>query len=1015
MSEEDKSLISNVSQKDNTITEENIDDNDKDIMQQVTSGKINDNITGKHSDQIIADKLNERVNISGKDIKSQLVQETKCDENDESEHNISEESEESQDGDDSDDNDEDDEDDDVPPRLIYQRLNGLPPNLFNRDPISACHFHEAVFIFATHSGIIHITRPDFSPVRTFKGHRASILSIYTDGNYFATGSMDGTVVIGSISDDKDIIAYDFKRPIHAVVLDKNYSKSRSFYSGGMSGRILHSSKNWLGQRKDVMIEENNGPIVCIQMIDDLIIWMNDKGITVYHTTRKQTILTINKPQDSPRSDVYWPRVHFPEINRVIIAWANHIWSLRISIRSSNDVSEPSSSSRSRIIPSSASMSFRNIQEKIVKVEHVFKLDDLVCGVSFFRDDLLMILTYSSPSRNENTNKLEFNNPDLKLINSTTGQVEFEEEIGLRNIDGLGLNDFTLGSHIDVNKTRYFIMSAKDGVIAQELQLQDRLNWFIEREKYLEAWEISKNLSLPRTKVLNIGILHADNLIKLGNWGEAASFLSSLLYLNIDDMPDGDTKSTVQTSFTHKLNEEYEGLVKEIISQWENWSNIFIKSHHIEHLTDIIPRSPKLNINPSIYTQILQYWINHIKDSNKFFELIDEWSTEVYDARYLESYIEGILEKEQNDKLRKCLTSLYVRTFKFKKAVPHLITLKDPNIIPFLSTNHILDTFANQFPIFISLRFKDNELKTLPIDKLRNILNDIVDIFVENRHEIPSEKIIKMMSENHLDFINYFYLEKLADIDSFLARPFSNERIELYAKYDSKKLLPFLSKSSSYDIDKAIELCESHQFTEELVYLLGKIGENKKAITLIINELDDPEKAIKFAKHQNDKEVWNMLLNYSLKKPAFIKALIECADEQSNSYYDPVSILEGMPDDIEVHGLEKSVTKILNNNDLNLLLNKFILSILYGQSEDISSFYRLERLKGIEVEINSPIERLILRFETLLVSKDAKGVQLISEAEYFEGNRGVIFKKPYTTFDEKLKHIAYIVEYLSQNP
>lgn len=58
----------------------------------------------------------------------------------------------------------------------------------------------------------------------------------------------------------------------------------------------------------------------------------------------------------------------------------------------------------------------------------------------------MILTYVPPERDEITKHLIFNNPDLKLINSTTGQVEFEEEIGLKNIENLGLNDFSLGSH-----------------------------------------------------------------------------------------------------------------------------------------------------------------------------------------------------------------------------------------------------------------------------------------------------------------------------------------------------------------------------------------------------------------------------------------------------------------------------------------------------------------------------------------------------------------------------------------
>lgn len=934
------------------------------------------------------------------------------------EEEVETEGEEEIDGEEEETEGEEEEEEEEPPKLIYQRLNGLPQNFFNRDPISACNFYESVFIFATHSGIIHITKPDFTTVRTFKAHRASILSIYTDGHYFATGSMDGTVVIGSLADEKDIIAYDFKRPIHAVVLDANYAKSRSFVSGGMSGKVLFSSKNWLGQRADLVLDENNGPIVCIQQIDDLLLWMNDVGIVIYQISRKQKILTIDKPKDSPRSDIYWPRVHFPETDRIFIAWANRIWSLRISIGKSNDVSEASSSSKSRILPSTASISFRIIQEKKVEIEHIFKVDDFVSGIAGFKDDLIMILTYVPPERDEITKNLIFNNPDLKLINSTTGQVEFEEEIGLKNIENLGLNDFSLGSHIDLNRTRYFIMSAKDGVIAQELQLHDRLDWFLEKEKYLEAWEISKHLSLLQTKKLNLGILHVDNLIKLGEWKDAANFLSSLLYLDVNQMPDGDTKSTIYTFLSQNLNnEDHDSLVREIITQWQNWANIFIKANHIDLLTDVIPKSPKLNIKATIYNKILQYWILHIDSDDTFFRLIDEWPIDLYDAKNIESFIEEILEKDSNPKLRKCLANLYVKSFDFKKAVPHLVSLKDPNIIQFLSSNHLLDSFSDDIPKYISLRFEGKELETLPIDKLENRLDDIINILVENRHEVPSEQIMIMMTKNHLDFINYFYLERLTAIDPFLTKQFSNEQVELYSRYDSGKLLPFLSKSSTYDIDRAIRLCESNDFTEELVYLLGKIGENKRALTLIMNELDDPEKAIKFAKHQNDKEVWHMLLNYSMKKPAFIKTLIECADDQSNSFYDPVSIIRGMPDDVEIEGLKNSVTKISNNNDLNLLLNQLILGILYNQSEDVSNYFRSDKLRGLEIDVSSKsVIQLISRFETILVmSMRDTHIDLVSEAEFFkDNNRKVSNNKSYTDLDEKLKHIAYLKRYLSQH-
>lgn len=914
-----------------------------------------------------------------------------------------------EDEDDDDDDDDDTLDEDEPPKLKYSRLNQLPANFFNRDPVSTCTFHESVFLFATHSGIIHITTPEFTAIRTFKAHRASVLSIYTDGVFFASGSMDGTVVIGAIKDEKDIVAFDFKRPIHAVILEANYAKTRSFISGGMSGKVTYSSKNWLGQRSDIVLDQDHGPIVSIQKIDDLILWMNDLGITIYHISTRQVISVIEKPVDSPRSDLYWPRVHFPEVDRILIAWGNYIWSLRASLRTVDDPHEKLTvSSKSKILPSTATMSFRAVQEKKIEVEHIFKLDCLVSGISSFKDDLWMILTYNPPTRDEEM--IEFRCPDLKLINSINGTIEHEEEIGLKNIDGLGLNDYLLGLHLGEKSIRYFIMSARDGVIAQETQLNDRLQWYLDKKMYYKAWEISQHLVLP-VKRISYGIQYVDSLMLTEEWETAARSLASVLQLNIEDQ-DSDAKSTIYSQSGNLNNED---LINEVISQWTIWADIFIKSKHIEELTDVIPHSPKLSLPQRIYTRILEYWIT--EESPKFNELVGIWETDLYNVKSIQSTLETLLEHDDyNDKLRRTLADLYVKSYEPIKLVQHLIHLQDPNIISFLNNHHILINFVDDIPRILKLRFKGQELEVLPIGELKEKLDDIVEIFVDNRHEIPPATIVKLMSDNHLDFINFFYLQKLALIDEFLTTDFGNERIRLFALYDRSLLLPFLTKYSNYDIDKAIQLCEEVDFTEELVYLLGKIGENKKALTLIITELDDPEKAIKFAKYQNDREAWGILLEYSMTKPKFIQALIECADDQSNSFYDPIDILQRIPPNVMIAGLKSSVTKISINNDLNLILNQLILKIVYKQSEDISAVYKLNKLKGYEIEVDKEeIDRLIKKYETILMYNEPNTVDIkyLGETGLLQDNRLTLHNNSYTSLENKLEHLSIVNDILDR--
>jgi hypothetical protein len=52
----------------------------------------------------------------------------------------------------------------------------------------------------------------------------------------------------------------------------------------------------------------------------------------------------------------------------------------------------------------------------------------------------------------------------------------------------------------------------------------------------------------------------------------------------------------------------------------------------------------------------------------------------------------------------------------------------------------------------------------------------------------------------------------------------------------------------------------------MVFLLGRMGNNKQALLLIIERLGDVQRAIDFAKEQADDELWEDLLTYSETRP-----------------------------------------------------------------------------------------------------------------------------------------------------
>lgn len=899
------------------------------------------------------------------------------------------------------DDDEDEEEDEEPPTFKYTRLKGLPANFFTSHPVSTATFNEKIFVFGTHTGLIHLALPNLTPLRTFKGHNASVLSLFTDGNYFASGSMDGTIVIGSVLDEKDIVKYDFQRPIHAVVLDKNYLKSKTFVYGGMSEEVTLCSRNWLDQRVDTVLERDKGPIVGINIIDDLIFWMNDNGITFYHITSRQIVSVIANPSESFRSDLYWPRVSFPETDRVLIAWGNYIWSLRVSIKGPlNGSTGAGTSIKSRYFPPAPSLSFRATQEKKVEVEHVFKVDFLISGIASFKDDYWIVLAYNPPEKNEATGAYEATHPDIKLLSSVDGTTQYEEEIALDSGRNLGLNDYHLGHHIGITGTQYYIFSARAGVIAEQVQLADRLQWYLDRGLYFKAWEMSQHIVLP-DKRLGYGVKYLDDLVLKDDWGAATKWMKSLFNVDINYLPTGDAKSTLATGTSLVLKEdEMDLLVKEVSSQWGMWGSIFLKAGHVEELTLVIPSDPRWNLPKPIYSDIIKYWLRK-NGSQKVYELLDTWELELYDQQEVTSAMEEMLEQEpDNDRLRRRLCKLYEKSFEPSKAVPHLAKLKDPDIIPFLAANHILLAFMADIPKFAKLRFPEpKDIERLPISVIQEKLADITQILVDSRHEIGPKTILKLMFENSLDILNYFYLEQLVEIDELLVKGFEDDLIRLYSQYNRPKLLPFLTVNHNYQITKAIEICELNAFVDELVYLLSQVGENKKALTLILEELEDPKRAIAFAKAQNNQDIWDLVLEHSFTRPTYIKALIETADEKSNAFYNPITILQKMDPDLKIEGLKDSVTLVSRDNDMNVIVNQVIFNIVTKRSERLSRKVYSDQLRGVEVNVKT--SGLALKFETFqtIALRRAEGEGIVVEKVDND-----IADKLYTTLEHKLEHV-----------
>jgi hypothetical protein len=163
------------------------------------------------------------------------------------------------------------------------------------------------------------------------------------------------------------------------------------------------------------------------------------------------------------------------------------------------------------------------------------------------------------------------------------------------------------------------------------------------------------------------------------------------------------------------------------------------------------------------------------------------------------------------------------------------------------------------------------------------------------------------------------------------------QVELYAEYDYTRLIDFLRTSSAFDIQKAYAIVSARDLVPEMVYLLGRMGDNRKALMLIIDRLGDVERAMEFCKDQDDGELWEDLLKYAMDKPKFIVGMLESL----GSFIDPVRLVRRIPDGLEIEGLKGALIKIISDYGVQISLREGCEKILVNDTLELfATLYRM---------------------------------------------------------------------------
>lgn len=131
-----------------------------------------------------------------------------------------------------------------------------------------------------------------------------------------------------------------------------------------------------------------------------------------------------------------------------------------------------------------------------------------------------------------------------------------------------------------------------------------------------------------------------------------------------------------------------------------------------------------------------------------------------------------------------------------------------------------------------------------------------------------------------------------------------------------------------------------------MYLYSKTGQMKRALYLIIDRLRDVSQAIAFAKQQDDPDLWEDLLNYSMDKPRFIRGLLE----EVGTAINPITLVRRIPEGLEIPGLREGLKHIMKEHEIQFSISAGVAKVLRSEVAAAQRLLRNGQRRGIKFEV-----------------------------------------------------------------
>ncbi|KAL1394198.1 vacuolar assembly protein-like protein [Phyllosticta capitalensis] len=546
--------------------------------------------------------------------------------------------------------------------------------------------------------------------------------------------------------------------------------------------------------------------------------------------------------------------------------------------------------------------------------------------------------------------------------------------------------------------KIYIHSPYDCVIGVKRDLADHLSWLLEHKKYDEAWSLVNDhpdAIPPNSTPVEENTTVSSPASTIKRQGSMVDFFaddSSQTTLSAERIHNsavdkekrriGDLwLQQLVAAKDWKTAGKVAGKVLGTSSRWEHWVWTFAQAGQFDAITPYIPTKQLHPPLPSIvYEMVLGNYI--IRDRLKVKELLDLWEPELFDTKAIISAIEGRLNSgdvredsvEDGERgrdwriLLECLAKLYIADARPRDALSCYFRTQNAEAAMSLIRDHrLMSAVADDIPGFIMLRVSRAQMKSAPLEELEEASSEAIQLLIDEAYQgiVSPHAVVEQLQEKGLSYqpFLFFYLrslwkgegaetqsrgrhDRLVHEGKALVEDFGDLAVELFAEYDRPLLMDLLKSSESYDFEKAVAVCDARQYIPELVYILSKTGQTKKALFLIIEKLGDVSYAISFAKDQDDPDLWDDLLDYSMDKPHFIRGLLE----EVGTAIDPIQLVRRIPEGLEIEGLRDGIRRMVREFEIQFSISDGVAKVLRGEVAQAMDTLRAGRRRGVKFEV-----------------------------------------------------------------